>query len=72
MSSKAVFCHVDDRIEEAIHRMGAHKVRLLPVLSKENQVVGMLSMGDILHCSEKNALAKEFVTSITGHHADRV
>ncbi|NKK71000.1 CBS domain-containing protein [Rhizobium leguminosarum bv. viciae] len=44
MSSEAVFCHMDDRIEEAIHRMEAHQVRRLPALNKENRVVGMLSM----------------------------
>jgi len=41
ISPQADFCHADDRIKEAIHRMQAHQARSLPV---ENRVVGILSI----------------------------
>ncbi len=68
MSPKAVFCHADDRIEEAIHRMEAHGIRRVPVLDGQDRVVGMLSMGDIVHCNGKASLTMQLLSAVSGHH----
>jgi CBS domain-containing protein len=47
MSQNIYVCHEDDSIEQAEHVMRAKKVRRLPVLGADGDVVGVLSLGDL-------------------------
>ncbi|WP_416067302.1 CBS domain-containing protein [Rhizobium sp. ZK1] len=68
MSPGATFCHTSDRIEEAVRMMEKHKIRRLPVMNAEDEIVGMLAIGDITHCGSR-PLAEELLRAVSGHHA---
>lgn len=48
MSKKPATCLPTDSIEKALQEMAHTQVRRLPVVNKEFEVVGMLSLGDIV------------------------
>lgn len=41
-------CHPVEDLEQALDEMGEQKIRRMPVLSTEGEMVGMLSLGDIV------------------------
>jgi CBS domain-containing protein len=47
MSSGVTCCFVDQSVEEAVTTMETHAIRRLPILNKEKELVGMLSLGDV-------------------------
>lgn len=48
MSTKVATCLAGDTPEKALQRMASAQVRRLPVVNNEFQVIGMLSLGDIV------------------------
>ena len=51
MTAEVVYCFEDQDLEVAARIMGEKKIRRLPVLNREEQVVGIITMGDIAtHC----------------------
>jgi CBS domain-containing protein len=55
MSEGAYYCHDDDSIEEAARLMAEHQVRRLPVLNRENRLVGIIAIADIARSGAKEA-----------------
>lgn len=47
MSGEVCYCFEDQEIDEVASSMCEHKVRRLPVLSRQKRLVGMLSLGDV-------------------------
>ena len=47
MTAELRFCRADDTIEEAMAEMGDLQVRRLPVLDAKNEIVGVVSLGDL-------------------------
>lgn len=47
MSTEVRYCFEDDSVEEAAGKMSQWHVRRLPVLSRDQRVVGMISLGDL-------------------------
>lgn len=47
MSSDPLWCTEDDAIEDACHKMAEHQVRRIPVVDRDHQLVGMVSLGDL-------------------------
>jgi CBS domain-containing protein len=47
MTPKVVFCFEDQDVDEAGTMMQDHKVRRLPVLNRQQRLVGIISIGDI-------------------------
>ncbi|MFO1463297.1 MAG: CBS domain-containing protein [bacterium] len=41
-------CRPEDEVLSALHSMGEHKVRRLPVLNQSGELVGVLSLNDII------------------------
>lgn len=48
MSRELVVCHPDDSVEQAEERMCAHQLRRLPVVDAAGQLVGILSLSDLV------------------------
>lgn len=57
MSPEVRFCFEDDSVEQAAVKMSQWQVRRLPVLSREQRLVGIISLGD---------LAREVTPEIAG------
>jgi CBS domain-containing protein len=47
MTPDATYCFDDQTLEEAAAVMEAHQIRRLPIMSREKQLIGMLSLGDL-------------------------
>jgi CBS domain-containing protein len=64
MSNDVKYCFDDQEIDEVTHNMGDIQVRRLPVLNRDKQLVGILSLGDIAMNSGDGA-AGEALMSIS-------
>jgi len=47
MTAEVRFCRADDTVEQAMAEMGDLQVRRLPVLDAKNEIVGIVSLGDL-------------------------
>jgi CBS domain-containing protein len=71
MSSDLIFAYDDEEVEAAAIKMSDAQVRRLPVLSRESdQLVGIVSLGDISRSenSEAAGLALDGITDPGGEH----
>jgi len=48
MTGDVQCCHPAEDLEQVLDEMGEQKVRRMPVLSSEGDLVGMLSLGDVV------------------------
>lgn len=55
MSEGVFYCFEDDSLEEAARLMAEHQVRRLPVLSRDQQLVGIVAIADIARRGAKQA-----------------
>ncbi|MEX0644293.1 MAG: CBS domain-containing protein [Parvularculaceae bacterium] len=67
MTSGLVCCGEDDEIDEAVRQMEKRKIRRLPVTNAQEQLVGMLSLGDISHAVGQS-ISGELVKAVSAHH----
>lgn len=65
MTAEVVYCFEDQDLEEAARVMEEKKVRRLPVLNREEQVIGILTMGDIATHSGNTELAGKVLESVS-------
>ncbi|MFA7613453.1 MAG: CBS domain-containing protein, partial [Candidatus Caldatribacteriota bacterium] len=49
MTSKVLYCFEDQNVHDVIKNLGQNKVRRLPVLNRDKRLVGILSLGNIVH-----------------------
>ena len=68
MTKGIVWCQTNSTVEDAIHLMDQKKIRRLPVIDENKRLVGMLSLGDIVH-SVSHDLSGEILHSVADHHA---
>jgi len=47
MTEEVRYCSVDDSVEQVMAEMGDLQVRRLPVLDRNNEIVGIVALGDI-------------------------
>lgn len=47
MSPDLVYCYEDQDVKDAAQMMAVHQIRRLPVLSRDQQLVGIVSLGDL-------------------------
>lgn len=47
MTKNLITCHAKDSLEDTAQKMGSNQIRRLPVLDEQNQLIGILSLGDI-------------------------
>jgi CBS domain-containing protein len=67
MSGRVVCCTPDDDIADAIDTMEKKKVRRLPVTDRDENIIGMVSLGDIAHKVGKD-LSGEVLRAVSAHH----
>ena len=47
MTAKVEYCLEDDELDDAADKMAEAQVRRLPVLNRDNRLVGVLALGDV-------------------------
>ena len=65
MSPGIVYCYEDQTIEDATRLMQEHQIRRLPVLNRDNQLVGIVSLGDLAVKSEETTATEEALAKIS-------
>lgn len=65
MSERVSFVHEDDDIEDAEKKMCEHQVRRLPVVDRNDRLVGMVTMADIARKTHRQDLTEDAVERIT-------
>jgi CBS domain-containing protein len=55
MSEGIYYCFEDDTLEEAARIMAEHQVRRLPVLNRNQQLVGIIAVADIARTGDREA-----------------
>lgn len=68
MSSDPVCARIDDDVESVAQRMAEAQVRRLPVLDQQDQLIGMVSLGDLSREGKQQAASEalEGVSAATG------
>ncbi|MGE4064756.1 MAG: CBS domain-containing protein [Rhodospirillaceae bacterium] len=70
MTKGAHYCFEDEDLDAAADKMSESQIRRLPVFSRANKLVGVLSLGDISQANEDEAgNTLEQVTEAGGPHA---
>ena len=65
MTQGIVYCFEDQQVEEAAKLMGAKQIRRLPVLNRDKQLVGILSLGDLSVEADKDVMAGQTLEKIS-------
>jgi CBS domain-containing protein len=68
MTPDATYCFDDQTLDEAAVLMEAHKIRRLPILNRNKELIGMLSLGDLSARTSGTAdqeLAEEVLNEIS-------
>ena len=65
--TKGVFCCRDTaRVKDVVQMMEEKKIRRVPVTDEKDQVIGMISLGDI---SDAGKMTREVMKAVSAHHA---
>ena len=54
MSAKILYCREDQSIDEVLKNMGDMQVRRLPVIDRQDRLVGIVSLGDLSREAKPN------------------
>lgn len=54
MSAKILYCREDQSLEEVLKNMGDLQVRRLPVIDRQDRLVGIVSLGDLSREAKPN------------------
>lgn len=68
MTRDVIFCRDTEDAEDALRIMENNKIRRLPVLNDAENLVGMVSLGDISHALSRE-LTGEVTKAVSAHHA---
>ena len=47
MTNEVVTCHADDDVQKALDSMSENQVRRIPVVNKENKILGIIAQADV-------------------------
>ena len=68
MSSNVVCCRAGDEVHQALQAMEKAQVRRMPVTDGGRELVGMISLGDIVQ-DHRPDLTEEVTRAVAAHHA---
>ncbi len=63
MTAKPVFCREDDDVRDVARTMAAKRIRRIPVMSRKNGIVGVISLSDLARAREGAGLVGEVLES---------
>ncbi|MEP6924971.1 MAG: CBS domain-containing protein [Pyrinomonadaceae bacterium] len=64
ISGKVAFCQPNDDVEDALKTMKKRQLRRLPVTDKDNVLLGIISMGDLLNVGKGKEIKKKLLAAI--------
>ena len=67
MTSKVICCSADDDVAKAVKTMETKRIRRLPVTDSSENIIGILSLGDISH-KVGDEMSGEVLRAVSAHH----
>jgi CBS domain-containing protein len=67
MTKGVVCCSDTDKVRDVLHIMEEKQIRRVPVIDENEQVIGMVSLGDISKAAPGKA--REILQAVAAHHA---
>ncbi len=68
MSKSVACCHDSDSVVSASRLMQERCIRRLPVIDESNDIVGIVSLGDLTHAMSEEASGR-LARAVSAHHA---
>jgi CBS domain-containing protein len=65
MSSEVIYCFEDQSVEEGAQVMEQHQIRRLLILSRDHQLVGIVSLGDLAVRSTDDQISAEVLEEVS-------
>lgn len=65
MTRDLIFCYEDEDLQRAAQVMEEKQIRRLPVMSRENRMVGIVSLGDIATRQKDERLSQEVLEQVS-------
>lgn len=65
MTHEIHYCFEDDDVKDAARLMEEKQIRRLPVVNRENQLVGIVSLGDLALRSDDDEMAEEVLEGVS-------
>ncbi len=69
MTESVLYCFDDDSIEDAAKQMGEAQVRRLPVMNRDNRLVGIIALGDLALAAD-SGIVDAAITGISESEAE--
>lgn len=69
MTRKVVTCQADDKLQKALDAMSEHQLRRIPVVDKDNGIVGIIAQADVATRVDKCEKTAELVKDISQSNA---
>ena len=63
MTLNPIMCHANDKIVDVLQKMIRHRVRRLPVVTKDNRLLGEITLSHLIH---KFYLASQYYSIVNG------
>ena len=65
MTRQVVTCRADDDVQKALDAMATHQLRRIPVVDKDNRIVGIIAQADVATRVNQPAKTAEMVKEIS-------
>lgn len=65
MSENCYTCYEDDEIKQAVQAMEDKQIRRIPIVNHDNQLVGVVSVGDIAFKTHDHELSGEILEKVS-------
>ena len=61
INGEAIVCAADDKLEDALRKMRKHRIKRLPAIGAGGELIGILSIGDVLPAVRRDKKLKKKV-----------
>lgn len=65
MTHEVVTCHADDELQKALEAMAKHQLRRIPVVDKDNKILGIIAQADVATRVDEPEKTGEMVKEIS-------
>ena len=70
MTRQVVTCHSGDDLQKALDAMSGHQLRRIPIVNKENEILGIIAQADIATRVNRPEKTAEVVKDISEENSD--
>lgn len=64
IKGQTICCAAGDSVQRALKKMRKHRIKRLPVVKKSGELVGMVSVADVLNAKTNKAIRKQLVKTL--------